>query len=139
MDDAIRPLQHTPLFDLHCRLGARMIAFGGWEMPVQYAGILEEHRAVRERAGLFDISHMGEIEISGPGALEAVQYLTSNDAVQLSVGEVQYSVLTTPEGTFVDDITVYKWAEDRYWLTVNAANTERSEERRVGKECRSRW
>jgi aminomethyltransferase len=102
-----------------------MIAFGGWEMPVQYAGILEEHRAVRERAGLFDISHMGEIEIVGPGALDAIQYLTSNDASRLSVGEVQYSVLTTPEGTFVDDITVYKFADDRYGLTVNAANIEK--------------
>jgi aminomethyltransferase len=102
-----------------------MIAFGGWEMPVQYAGILEEHRAVRERAGLFDISHMGEIEIRGPGALAAIQHLTSNDASRLSVGEVQYSVLTTPEGTFVDDITVYKFADDRYGLTVNAANIEK--------------
>ncbi|MBZ0169643.1 glycine cleavage system protein T [Candidatus Methylomirabilis lanthanidiphila] len=119
------PVKRTPLFETHRQLGARMIPFGGWEMPVQYAGILEEHRAVRERAGLFDISHMGEIEISGHGALDAVQYLTSNDASRLSVGEVQYSVLTTPEGTFVDDITVYKWADDRYWLTVNAANTEK--------------
>jgi aminomethyltransferase len=117
--------KRTPLFEVHRQLGARMIPFGGWEMPVQYAGILEEHRAVRERAGLFDISHMGEIEIAGPGALEAIQYLTSNDASRLSVGEVQYSVLTTPEGTFVDDITVYKFADDRYRLTVNAANIEK--------------
>jgi aminomethyltransferase len=102
-----------------------MVAFGGWEMPVQYAGILEEHHAVRERAGLFDVSHMGEIEITGPAALKAVQYLTSNDASRLSVGEVQYSALTTPEGTFVDDITVYKFADDRYGLTVNAANIEK--------------
>jgi aminomethyltransferase len=125
MSTATGPLRRTPLFEVHRQLGARMVAFGGWEMPVQYAGILEEHRAVRERAGLFDISHMGEIEITGPGALEAIQRLTSNDAARLSVGEVQYSVLTTPEGTFVDDITVYKFANDRYRLTVNAANTEK--------------
>ncbi|MGB4782817.1 glycine cleavage system aminomethyltransferase GcvT [Candidatus Methylomirabilis sp.] len=122
---AAGPLKRTPLFEVHRQLGARMVPFGGWEMPVQYAGILEEHRAVRERAGLFDISHMGEIEIAGPGALEAIQYLTSNDASRLSVGEVQYSALITPEGTFVDDITVYKFAADRYWLTVNAANIEK--------------
>ncbi len=125
MSAATGPLKRTPLFEVHRQLGARMVPFGGWEMPVQYAGILEEHRAVRERAGLFDISHMGEIEIAGPGALEAIQYLTSNDASRLSVGEVQYSVLTTPEGTFVDDITVYKFADDRYCLTVNAANIEK--------------
>lgn len=125
MSAATGPLKRTPLYDVHRRLGAKTICFGGWEMPVQYAGILEEHRAVRERAGLFDISHMGEIEIAGPGALEAIQRLTSNDAARLSVGEVQYSVLTTPEGTFVDDITVYKFADDRYRLTVNAANTEK--------------
>ena len=125
MSEAIGPLRRTPLFEVHRQLGARMVAFGGWEMPVQYAGILEEHRAVRERAGLFDISHMGELEIAGSGALEAIQHLTSNDASRLSVGEVQYSALTTPEGTFVDDITVYKLADDRYCLTVNAANIEK--------------
>jgi aminomethyltransferase len=94
-------------------------------MPVQYAGILEEHRAVRTRAGLFDVSHMGEFEISGPGALEAVQRVTTNDASRLQIGQVQYSALATPEGTFVDDLTVYRLAEDRYGLTVNAANIEK--------------
>src|SRR5574337_2117949 len=88
MSEPTGPLKRTPLFEVHRQLGARMVAFGGWEMPVQYAGILEEHRAVRKRAGLFDISHMGEIEIAGPGALEAIQSLTSNDVSQLSVGEV---------------------------------------------------
>ncbi len=125
MSEATGSFKRTPLYEVHRQLGAKMIPFGGWEMPVQYAGILEEHRAVRERAGLFDISHMGEIEIAGPGALEAIQRLTTNDASRLSIGEVQYSALTTPEGTFVDDITVYKFADDRYWLTVNAANTEK--------------
>ncbi|HWQ68929.1 MAG TPA: glycine cleavage system aminomethyltransferase GcvT [Patescibacteria group bacterium] len=125
MSRTTEPLKRTPLCEMHRQLGARMVAFGGWEMPVQYAGILEEHRAVREQAGLFDVSHMGEIEITGPGALEAIQSLTPNDASRLSVGEVQYSALTTPEGTFVDDITVYKFAADRYRLTVNAANIEK--------------
>lgn len=125
MSEATGPFKRTPLFDTHRQLGAKMIPFGGWEMPVQYTGILEEHRAVRERAGLFDISHMGEIEIKGPQALEAIQHLTSNDASRLRVGQVQYSALTTPQGTFVDDITVYKFADDRYCLTVNAANIEK--------------
>jgi aminomethyltransferase len=102
-----------------------MVPFGGWEMPVQYAGILEEHRAVRSKAGLFDVSHMGEFEIRGRGALEAVQKVTTNDASRLNIGQVQYSALTTPEGTFVDDVTVYKFADDCYCLTVNASNIEK--------------
>lgn len=99
-----------------------MVPFGGWEMPVEYSGISEEHRAVRERAGLFDVSHMGEIEIAGNDALAAVQHITSNDASKLSVGQAQYSALTTPQGTFVDDVLVYRWAEDHFLLVVNAAN-----------------
>jgi aminomethyltransferase len=85
----------------------------------------EEHRAVRSKVGLFDVSHMGEFEIKGRGALEAVQRITTNDASRLGVGQVQYSVLTTPEGTFVDDVTVYKFADDYYCLTVNASNIEK--------------
>ncbi len=99
-----------------------MVPFGGWDMPVQYRGILEEHRAVRTVAGLFDVSHMGEVEFVGPDALEALQRLTSNDAAKLQVGQVQYSALTTEAGTFVDDLTVYKMAEQRYMVTVNASN-----------------
>ncbi len=125
MSEPAGPLKRTPLFDAHRQLGAKMVPFGGWEMPVQYAGILEEHRAVREKAGLFDVSHMGEFEIRGPGALEAVQRLTTNDVSRLRVGQVQYSALTTPAGTFVDDITVYKFADDRYGLTVNASNIDK--------------
>ncbi len=125
MSEPTGPLKRTPLFDAHRQLGAKMVPFGGWEMPVQYAGILQEHRAVREKAGLFDVSHMGEFEIKGPGALEAIQRLTSNDASRLRVGQVQYSSLTTPQGTFVDDITVYKFADDHYCLTVNASNIEK--------------
>src|SRR3970282_609376 len=112
MSEPAGPLKRTPLVDVHRQLGAKMVPFGGWEMPVQYAGILEEHRAVRSKAGLFDVSHMGEFEIKGRGALEAVQRITTNDASRLGGGQVQYSALTTPQGTFVDDVTVYKFADD---------------------------
>ena len=103
-----------------------MVDFGGWEMPVQYAGITDEHLAVRTRAGLFDVSHMGQIEIAGADALAAVQHLTSNDASRLTVGQIQYSALTTPEGTFVDDVLVYCWAESHYMLVVNAGNIRKA-------------
>jgi len=116
------PLQRTPLHAAHVRLGAKMVPFGGWDMPVQYSGILAEHRAVRSAAGLFDVSHMGEVEFRGPGALAAIQHLACNDAGRLRVGRVQYSALTTEAGTFVDDLTVYKRADDRYMVTLNAAN-----------------
>jgi aminomethyltransferase len=116
------PLAKTPLHARHVQLGARMVPFGGWDMPVEYSGITDEHLAVRTRAGLFDVSHMGEIEIAGADALAAVQRITSNDASRLSIGQIQYSALTTPEGTFVDDLTVYRWADSHYLLVVNAAN-----------------
>ena len=119
------PLKQTPLNAAHRRLGAKMVPFGGWDMPVQYSGILDEHKAVRGAAGLFDVSHMGEIEFRGPSALEAVQRLTSNDASRLQVGQVHYSALTTEAGTFVDDLTVYKFADDRYIATVNASNIDK--------------
>ncbi|MFB3818109.1 MAG: glycine cleavage system aminomethyltransferase GcvT [Candidatus Methylomirabilales bacterium] len=115
-------LQQTPLHAVHVALGAKMVPFGGWEMPVQYSGILAEHRAVRQAAGLFDVSHMGEVEFRGPDALAALQRLTSNDAARLEVGQVQYSALTTEHGTFVDDLTVYRLADDRFMVTLNAAN-----------------
>ncbi|MFQ5521305.1 MAG: glycine cleavage system aminomethyltransferase GcvT [Candidatus Methylomirabilia bacterium] len=102
-----------------------MVPFGGWEMPVQYSGIIEEHRAVRARVGLFDISHMGEFEVAGPEALSVLQGLTTNDAGALEVGEVQYSLLCYPEGGIVDDLTVYRLASDRFMLTVNAANIDK--------------
>lgn len=119
------PLKQTPLNAIHRQMGAKMVPFGGWDMPVQYRGILDEHKAVRGAAGLFDVSHMGEIEFRGPAALEAVQRLTSNDASRLQVGQVQYSALTTEAGTFVDDLTVYKFADDRYLVTVNASNIDK--------------
>ncbi len=121
-DQSARPLQRTSLHARHVALGARMVPFGGWDMPVEYSGITDEHLAVRERAGLFDVSHMGEVEIAGADALRAVQHLTSNDASRLGVGQIQYSALTTPGGTFVDDLLVYRWAEDHYLLVINAAN-----------------
>jgi aminomethyltransferase len=105
-------------------MGARLIPFAGWEMPVEYSGISKEHTAVRTAAGLFDVSHMGEFEIRGPHALELIQHVTSNDASSLVDGQVQYSVLTTPEGTAVDDLLVYRHSSDRFMLVVNAANIE---------------
>ncbi len=118
-------LKQTPLNAAHRALGAKMVPFGGWDMPVQYRGILEEHRAVRSAAGLFDVSHMGEVEFRGAGALAAVQLLTSNDAARLQAGQVQYSALTTEAGTFVDDLTVYKISDERYMATLNAGNVQK--------------
>ena len=115
-------LKKTPLNVRHRSLGARMVEFGGWDMPVEYSGIVDEHMAVRTRAGVFDVSHMGEIEIAGGDALKAVQHITSNDAAKLSVGQIQYSALTTPQGTFVDDVLVYKLADEHFMLVVNASN-----------------
>ena len=102
-----------------------MVPFGGWEMPVQYSGIVDEHRAVRRGVGLFDISHMGEFEISGPEALRTVQRLTTNDASSLAVGQVQYTVLCYPDGGIVDDLTLYRLGDERFMLTVNAANIDK--------------
>lgn len=100
-----------------------MVPFAGWEMPVEYSGIVNEHLAVRSRAGLFDVSHMGEIEIAGGGALAAVQRISSNDASRLKVGQIQLSGLLTPDGTFLDDMLVYRMAPVHFMLVVNAANT----------------
>jgi aminomethyltransferase len=100
-----------------------MVDFGGWEMPVQYSGILEEHRAVRERVGLFDVSHMGELEFTGPDAAASVQTLTPNDVSKLADGRCHYSAFLTERGTFVDDLLVYRRAADSYLLVVNAGNT----------------
>ena len=115
-------LKKTPLNARHRSIGARMVEFGGWDMPVEYSGIVEEHLAVRTRAGLFDVSHMGEIEIAGKDALKAVQHITCNDAGKLAVNQAHYSALTTPEGTFVDDVLTYKLADEHFMLVVNASN-----------------
>ena len=115
-------LKKTPLNARHRSLGARMVDFGGWDMPVEYAGIVAEHMAVRTAGGLFDVSHMGQIEIAGKDALKAVQHITSNDAGKLADGQVQYSALTTPLGTFVDDVLTYRLSGEHFMLVVNASN-----------------
>ncbi len=99
-----------------------MVEFGGWDMPVEYTGIADEHMAVRTRAGLFDVSHMGQIEVAGRDALRAIQHITSNDAAKLAVNQAQYSALTTMEGTFVDDVLTYKLSDEHFMLVVNASN-----------------
>ena len=118
-------LKRTALNSLHKALGAKMVEFGGWEMPVEYSGIIQEHLAVRRAAGLFDVSHMGEIEVSGPRALSLLQYVTCNDASRLKDFQAQYSALMLPKGSAIDDCVVHRWSEDHYFLCVNAANTER--------------
>src|SRR5258708_28421650 len=114
------PLRKTPLNARHRASGAKMVPFGGWDMPVEYSGIVAEHMAVRERAGLFDVSHMGEIEIAGKDALAAVQRISCNDASKLSVGQAQYSGLFPPLRTFVHDLLVYPLAASHFLLLVTA-------------------
>ena len=118
------PLKKTPLHDRHRASGAKMVAFGAWDMPLEYSSIADEHMAVRTRAGLFDVSHMGEIEMAGKDALAAVQRISSNDASTLEVGQAQYSGLLTAQGTFLDDLLVYRLAPQHFLLVVNAANTD---------------
>ncbi|HWR50957.1 MAG TPA: glycine cleavage system aminomethyltransferase GcvT [Bryobacteraceae bacterium] len=118
-------LKRTPLYDVHRRSGARLIDFGGWEMPVQYSGILDEHHAVRRAAGVFDVSHMGEIDIRGPEALQLTDWITTNAAARLKTGQIHYSGLLYEHGGFVDDILVHKVADDHYFLCVNASNQEK--------------
>ena len=126
MTTAPTPLKQTPLNAAHRRLGARMVDFGGWDMPVQYpAGTVEEHLRTRLHSGLFDVSHMGEIEVRGREAIAFVNRLCSNDAAKLVDGQAHYSALTTPEGTVVDDLLVYRFAEDHLLLVVNASTTEK--------------
>jgi aminomethyltransferase len=117
--------KRTPLFDVHVALGARMVEFGGWEMPLQYTGILDEHRAVRQRAGLFDICHMGEIEVRGSDGLAFLRCVVTNDPSVLTMGQAQYTLLCRDDGGLLDDLIIYRLAEDRYLLVVNASNTER--------------
>src|SRR5436309_11933299 len=116
------PLKKTPLHARHRASGAKMVPFAGWDMPLEYSGITEEHIAVRTRAGVFDVSHMGEIEIAGRDALAAVQRISSNDASKLAVGQAQYSGLLTPQGTFIDDLLVYRLAPSHFLLVVNASH-----------------
>ncbi len=115
-------LARTPLYDLHRSLGARLVPFAGFEMPVQYRSILDEHRAVRERAGLFDVSHMGQFDLEGPGAAASLETLLTCRVDTLRVGQVRYGLLCNAEGGVVDDVTVYRRADDSFFLCVNAAN-----------------
>jgi aminomethyltransferase len=117
-------LKRTPLYESHRRLGAKLVEFGGWEMPIQYTSIIEEHQTVRSSVGIFDVSHMGEIEITGPNALDLVQKLITNDASILKDYQVLYSPMCYESGGTVDDLLVYK-LPDRFLLVVNAANTEK--------------
>src|SRR5256885_2188196 len=115
-------LKKTPLHARHVASGAKMVEFGGWDMPVEYTGITQEHLAVRSAAGLFDVSHMGEIEIAGKDAPAAVQSIFCNDASKLQAGQAQYSAILTDQGTFVDDVVVYRLRSDHFLVVVNAAN-----------------
>src|SRR6187397_2887894 len=124
-DTSVAELRKTPLHARHRASNARMVPFAGWDMPVEYSGITAEHLAVRTRAGLFDVSHMGEIEVAGKDALAAVQRISSNDASRLQVGQAHYSALTTFEGTFVDDMLVYRMAPNHFMMVVNASNIEK--------------
>ncbi len=117
-------LQQTPLHDRHAALGARLVPFAGWEMPVQYEGVIQEHRAVRTDAGAFDVSHMGELEVEGPRATELLQGLLSNDLDRIEPGRAQYTLLTNERGGIVDDLIAYRLDRCRYLLVVNAANRE---------------
>jgi glycine cleavage system T protein (aminomethyltransferase) len=120
----VQTLRRTPLFERHAALGARLVPFAGWEMPVQYSGIVPEHRAVRTRAGVFDVSHMGELHIAGEGARAYLQARLSNDLDRIDVGQAQYTLLTNDRGGIVDDLIVYRLGADDYLLVVNAANVD---------------
>lgn len=121
-------LKRTPLFPHYAKYGAKTIDFGGWELPVQFSSIIEEHEAVRNRAGLFDVSHMGEVIIRGKDALSLIQYLVTNDASKIEIGQAIYSPMCYPEGGIVDDLLIYRTAEEEYLLVVNASNTEKDME-----------
>ncbi|MCW3011973.1 MAG: gcvT [Solirubrobacterales bacterium] len=116
------PLLRTPLHDRHVAAGAKVVPFAGWEMPVQYTGVLEEHRTVRESVGVFDVSHMGEVETTGPGALDFLQRVLSNDVSRIAVGGAQYSLLCKEDGGVLDDLFTYRLGPERYLTVTNAAN-----------------
>jgi aminomethyltransferase len=122
MADPDATLRRTSLFDRHVAAGAKVVPFAGWEMPVQYSGVLEEHRAVRANAGVFDVSHMGEVETTGPGALAFLQRVLSNDVSRVAVGGAQYSLLCREDGGVIDDLFTYRLGEERYLTVTNAAN-----------------
>src|SRR5437899_10201953 len=118
-------LKRTPLYAAHLEWGAKMVPFGGWEMPVQYSGILEEHAAVRERVGIFDISHMGEFLVAGPNAERALNDLLTNDLTRIAVGQAQYTLLCNEQGGIIDDLIAYRVEPSVFLLIVNASNIEK--------------
>lgn len=128
MSDSTEPLKKTPLNEVERELGGKMVDFGGWELPVQFSGIMEEHEAVRTHVGVFDVSHMGEITVKGRQAMELLQRSTSNDLTRLENGRIHYTALLYPTGGFVDDILIYQIAPDDFFLVVNASNTEKDYE-----------
>lgn len=121
-------LKRTPLFETYKKYGAKVIDFGGWGLPVEFSSILEEHEAVRKEAGLFDVSHMGEVLVSGKGAESYMNYLVTNDVSKLSINQAQYTAMCYPDGGTVDDLLVYKLANEKYLLVINAANIEKDYE-----------
>lgn len=118
-------LRKTPLNVMHRRMGAKMVDFGGWDMPVEYSGLIAEHMAVRTGVGLFDVSHMGDIQLRGPGSLDAVQHISMNDASKLREGQAHYSAMLYPQGTFVDDVIVHKLSDNDYLIVINAGTREK--------------
>jgi aminomethyltransferase len=125
LESAPGTLRKTPLNAVHRELSAKMVAFGGWDMPVEYSGLISEHMAVRQAAGLFDVSHMGEFTVEGPGALEFLQRVTSNDVGKLAVGQAQYTALPLVNGAPADDVILYRKGEQAYLMVVNASNTDK--------------
>ena len=117
--------KRTALYECHAKAGARFVDFGGWDMPVQYTGTLVEHAAVRNQGGLFDVSHMGEVVVRGPEAVEAVNRLITNDLNRIGNGRAQYTVLCQPDGGIVDDLIIYKVSDTELFLCVNASNREK--------------
>ncbi len=125
LEAAPEPLKRTALNAIHRAHGAKMVDFGGWDMPVQYSGLVDEHHTVRRAVGLFDVSHMGEIDVKGPQALDLVEHISSNWAAKLQTGQIHYSGLLYETGGFVDDILVHKVADDHFFICVNAGNQEK--------------
>lgn len=121
--------QRSPLYDHHSRLGARFVDFGGWEMPVQYESVVAEHLAVRRDVGVFDVSHLGRLAVSGPGVTETLRSLFSNDAAAYGPGRTHYTLLLDSEGGILDDLVVWRWGEEEYWIMPNAANSDLVQER----------
>jgi len=128
MVESSSEFKRTPLHGVHVASGAKMVPFAGWQMPIEYTGLVSEHMAVRTSAGIFDVSHMGEIEVTGPDAVALVQKITTNNAAKLAIQQAQYSALVYPQGTFVDDLLVYRFSNDHFFLCVNASNVDKDYE-----------